>query len=181
MYSRLCSLSSMVERSEQKTFIKWAKLNKTESTNLTETQTNVNMWFWASVITKRLCFCQSNLHLEHHDMAAWSKIGDYLNLQLKRSISVWHRFHLTHNNQFPIPDKHVWPWSSQIPIQLTYTSLIPHFKDLLLLHQNILSQPLDQKQPGDPARAAKWSFFMCFELFLAVDLRGEHNCCQDRG
>lgn len=65
-------------------------------------------------------------------------------------------------------------------MQRTCTNLIPNIKDLLLLHQQILSQLRPRKkQPA--ARSAKRSFFMYFELFLAVDLRGAHNCFQDRG
>lgn len=103
MYPRLCSFSSMVERSKQKQFSKEAEMSKTGPKHATETETNVNIWSGGSVHywkrTKTLSFCQFNLHLQPHDMTVWSNIADYLNfqssfwdLQLKRDTLFWPQF-----------------------------------------------------------------------------------------
>lgn len=58
------------------------------------------------------------------------------------------------------PNKHVWLWPSRAPIHLTCTNLIPNINTLLLLHQQISSQP-PKKLRRVTATSAKCSF-SCF-------------------
>lgn len=88
-------------------------------------------------------------------MPVWSKIGDYLNvkssfwhLQLKRDILFWHQVTWWIQIQLPFQThKHIWPWASQAPIQLTCSTLTPNIKGLLLFHQQISSPPKNAQQP----------------------------------